>query len=59
MSIFLLIIRIAQHLHIVSVKETCQHTGINTRVLFSLEKISDFSTVALSFLFDKYCPIIN
>jgi len=28
-----------------------------TRALFSSEKISDF--VAISFLFDKYCPIIN
>ena len=27
--------------------------------LFSFEKISDFATVALSFLFDKYCPIMN
>jgi hypothetical protein len=27
--------------------------------LFSSEKISDFATVALSFLFDKYCPIMN
>jgi len=23
------------------------------------KKISDFDTVALSFLFDKYCPIMN
>ena len=27
--------------------------------LFSSEKISDFATVVFSFLFDKYCPIIN
>ena len=26
--------------------------------LFSSEKISDFANVALSFLFDKYCPIM-
>jgi len=30
-----------------------------TSALFSSEKISDFATVALSFLFDKYCPIMN
>jgi len=29
------------------------------QALFSSEKISDFATVALSFLFDKYCPIMN
>jgi len=27
--------------------------------LFSFEKILNFATVALSFLFDKYCPIMN
>ena len=27
--------------------------------LFSSEKISDFATVALSFLFDKYYPIMS
>jgi len=27
--------------------------------LFSSEKISDFATVAFSFLFDKYCLIMN
>jgi len=30
-----------------------------TKALFSSEKISDFDIVALSFLFDKYCPIMN
>ena len=30
-----------------------------TKALFSSEKISVFATVAFSFLFDKYCPIIN
>ena len=29
------------------------------RALFSCEKISDFTTVSLSFLFDKYCLIMN
>jgi len=29
------------------------------KALFSSEKISDFATVAILFLFDKYCPIIN
>ena len=31
----------------------------NARALFSSKKISDFATVALSFLFDKYCLIMN
>jgi len=30
-----------------------------TMALFSSEKISNFATVALSFLFDKYCLIMN
>ena len=30
-----------------------------TKALFSSEKNSDFAIVALSFLFDKFCPIIN
>jgi hypothetical protein len=41
------------------------HDGDNTEVslirnlLFSFEKISDFDTVAFSFLFDKHCLIID
>ena len=31
----------------------------STLVLFSSEKISDFGTIAFSFLFDKYYPIID
>ena len=35
-----------------------RRTTFFTMALFSSEKISDFATVALSFLFDKYCLII-
>ena len=30
-----------------------------SQALFSSEKISDFGTVAFSFVYDKYYPIIN
>ena len=33
--------------------------AIYIKVLFSFEKISNFVTVTFSFLFNKYCPIIN
>jgi len=36
----------------------CKGTCDN-KVLFSFEKILDFGTIALSFVCDKYCPIIN
>ena len=32
---------------------------IDMRALFSSENILVFGTVALSFLFDKYCPIME
>jgi hypothetical protein len=31
----------------------------DAKALFISEKISDFATVAISFLFDKYCPTMN
>jgi len=33
--------------------------GENTEALFSSEKILDFGTVALSFVCDKYYPIVD
>ena len=42
---------------------TCMHACLprenETKALFSSEKISDFATVALSFLFDKYYLIMD
>jgi len=35
------------------------YMNLKAKALFSSEKISDFAIVALSFLFDKYCPIMN
>jgi len=32
---------------------------VSTEALFRCKKFLDFDTVALSFLFDKYCPIIE
>jgi len=32
---------------------------VSTRALFSSEKISDFGTVALSFVYDKYYLIMD
>ena len=43
---------------VVSSGGSCRRSNL-TKALFSSEKISDFATVALSFLFDKYCPIMN
>jgi len=34
-------------------------TSMTTKALFSCEKILDFDTVALSFLFDKHYPIVE
>jgi len=33
--------------------------GNDSRALFSFEKISDFGTVALSFVCEKYYPIMD
>jgi len=50
------------HLHYLSLHVCMLHSKevcINTLALFSSEKISDFATVTLSFLFDKYYLIMN
>jgi len=32
---------------------------LETKALFSSEKFWEIDTVALSFVFEKYCPIMN
>jgi len=41
------------------VRTSCIHRGGRELALFSSKNFGKIDTIALSFVFDKYCPIMN